>query len=81
MSWTPMLVDKEGWNEINGIIDAALKQILKAQATSVKRLAKSKEDGINMSVAMLGYEVPEKAAKKLPKRKSKAKAKGKAKRK
>jgi DNA-binding transcriptional ArsR family regulator len=79
MSWTPMMVDQEGWNEINGIIDAALKQILKAQAASVKRLSKSKEDGINMSVAMLGYEVPEKAAKKSPKRKSKAKAKGKAK--
>lgn len=81
MSWTPMLVDQQGWNEINGIIDTALKQILKAQATSVKRLSKSKEDGINMSVAMLGYEVPEKAAKKSPKRKSKAKSKAKAKRK
>lgn len=84
MSWTPMLVDQQGWNEVNGIIDAALKQILKAQAASVKRLSKSKEDGINMSVAMLGYEVPEKAAKKTPKRKSKAsakKAKAKAKRK
>ena len=79
MSWTPMLVDQQGWNEINRIIDAALKQILKAQATSVKRLSKSKEDGINMSVAMLGYEVPEKAAKKSPKRKSKAKGKAKAK--
>lgn len=84
MSWTPMLVDQQGWNEVNGIIDAALKQILKAQAAGVKRLSKSKEDGINMSVAMLGYEVPEKAAKKTPKRKSKAsakKAKAKAKRK
>lgn len=79
MSWTPMMVDEEGWVEINRIIDAALKQILKAQATAVKRLARSKEDGINMSVAMLGYEVPEKAAKKPPKRKAKAKGKAKAK--
>lgn len=79
MSWTPMMVDAEGWAEINAIIDAALKQILKAQQASVKRLARSKEDGINMSVAMLGYEVPEKAAKKSPKRKSKASAKKKAK--
>jgi DNA-binding transcriptional ArsR family regulator len=77
MSWTPMMVDQDGWLEINGIIDATLKQILKVQAASVKRLARSKQDGINMSVAMLGYEVPEKAAKKLPKRKSKAKAKAK----
>ena len=55
--------------------------MLKVQAASAKRLAKSGEDGITVSVAMLGYEVPEKAAKKLPKRESqsKAKAKGKAK--
>lgn len=81
MSWTPMMVDEQGWKEINTILDAALKQVLKAQSASAKRLAKSKEDGINMSVSMLGYEVPEKAAKKLPKRKAKGKtkAKGKAK--
>jgi DNA-binding transcriptional ArsR family regulator len=72
MSWTPMMVDEQGWNEINAILGDALKQVLKAQSASVKRLAKSKEDGINMSVSMLGYEVPEKAAKKLPKRKAKA---------
>jgi DNA-binding transcriptional ArsR family regulator len=79
MSWTPMVVDEQGWKEINGILDAALKQVFKAQEASVKRLAKSKEDGINMSVAMLGYEVSEEAAKKMPKRKSKSRSKGKAK--
>jgi len=79
MSWTPMMVDEQGWKEINGLLDAALKQVLKAQAASVKRLAKSKEEGINMSVSMLGYEVPEKAAKKLPKRKAKGRSKAKAK--
>lgn len=79
MSWTPMMVDEQGWKEINGIIDGTLKQILKIQSESVKRLSKSGEDGINMSVAMLGYEVPEKAAKKTPKRKSKSKGKAKAK--
>jgi DNA-binding transcriptional ArsR family regulator len=75
MSWTPMLVDEQGWKEINGVLDATLKQILKSQAASVKRLARSNEEGINMSVSMLGYEVPEKAAKKVPKRKAKAAAK------
>lgn len=83
LSWTPMLVDQQGWGEITAILADTLKRVLKAQQTSVKRLAKSKEDGINMSVSILSYEVPEKAAKKLPKRKSqsrgKSKAKGKAK--
>ncbi len=75
MSWTPMLVDEQGWKEINGLLDTTLKAVLKAQAASVKRLAKSKDAGINMSVSMLGYEVPEKAAKKMPKRKAKSSAK------
>lgn len=83
MSWTPMMVDEQGWSEINGILNAALKQVIKAQEASVKRLAKSGEEGVNMSVAMIGYEVPAESAKKLPKKKakasSKAKAKGKAK--
>lgn len=82
MSWTPGVVDEQGWREINGILDTALKQVLKAQTAAVKRLAKSKQEGINMSVAMIGYEVPEAAAGKVPKRKAKAaakKAEGKAK--
>jgi DNA-binding transcriptional ArsR family regulator len=72
MSWTPMIVDEQGWGEITALLDTTLKQVLKLQEASVKRLSKSKQDGINMSVSMLGYEVPEKAAKKAPKRKSKA---------
>jgi DNA-binding transcriptional ArsR family regulator len=82
MSWTPMMVDEQGWSEINDILGDALKEVLKAQEASVKRLAKSGDEGLNMSVAMIGYEVPAESAKKLPKRKSKAstkKAKGKAK--
>ena len=80
MSWTPMVVDEQGWDEITAILAGTLKQVLKAQASAVKRLARSKDDGVNMSVSILSYEVPEKAAKKLPKRKSKGaskKAKGK----
>ena len=84
LSWTPMVVDEQGWDEITAILADTLKQVLKAQAASVKRLAKSKEDGVNMSVSILSYPVPKKAAKQLPKRKSKAagkkvKGKGKAK--
>lgn len=83
MSWTPMMVDEQGWKEINGLLNATLKQVIKAQEAAVKRLAKSKEEGFDMSVAMVGYQVPPESAKKLPKKKAKtssrAKAKGKAK--
>jgi len=71
MSWTPMMVDEQGWGEINGILDGALKQVIKTQETSVKRLAKSGEEGFNASVSMIGYEVPAESAKELPKKKSK----------
>jgi DNA-binding transcriptional ArsR family regulator len=81
MSWTPMMVDEQGWKEINSLLHATLKQVIKAQEAAVKRLAKSKEEGFDMSVAMIGYQVPAESAKKLPKKKAKsrAKAKGKAK--
>lgn len=82
MSWTPMFVDEKGWGDIRGILDKALKDVMAVQAECVKRTAKSGEDGFNVSVAMLGYEVPAEAAKKPLKKKSRnagAKAKAKAK--
>ena len=92
LSWTPMIVDEKGWSEINGILEGALKQVIKTQEASAKRLVKSGEEGFNTSVSLIGYEVPAESAKKLPKKKArkgnsrakmtakaKAKAKGKAK--
>jgi DNA-binding transcriptional ArsR family regulator len=79
MSWTPMLVDEQGWKDVNGILHSALKEVIKAQEASVKRLAKSDEEGFDMSVAMIGYQVPPESAKKLPKKKAKGRAKAKAK--
>lgn len=82
LSWTPLMLDERGWQETQKLLDETLKRILKINGESTKRLAKAKETGISASVAMLGYEVPDSATKKLPKRKAKAagkKAKGKAK--
>jgi DNA-binding transcriptional ArsR family regulator len=71
MSWTPMMVDEQGWKEINGILNDSLKQVIKIQEAAVKRLAKSSEEGFDMSVAMIGYQVPAESAKRLPKKKAK----------
>jgi DNA-binding transcriptional ArsR family regulator len=82
LSWTPMMLDEKAWKELQSLLGTTLKQAMKLNAEAAKRLAKSKEKGISASVAMLAYEVPDTAAKKLPKRKSKAaakKAKGRAK--
>jgi DNA-binding transcriptional ArsR family regulator len=79
MSWTPMFVDDQGWGEIKGILGKALKDVMKVQTQCVKRIAKSGEEGFNVSVAMLGYEVPEASATAAPKKKAKARRqKGKA---
>jgi DNA-binding transcriptional ArsR family regulator len=84
LSWTPLMLDEQAWKSMQKLLDDTLKQVLKLNAEATKRLAKSKEESISASVAMLGYEVPDSAAKKLPKRKAKgsskkAKAKGRAK--
>ena len=71
MSWTPMIVDEKGWIETNGILHEALKQVIKVQEACIKRLAKSDEGGFNMSVSMIGYEMPAESAKELPKKKAK----------
>lgn len=79
LSWTPMMLDEQAWTALQKLLGATLKQAMKLNAEAAKRLAKSKEKGISASVAMLSYEVPDTAAKTVPKRKAKAKAKGKAK--
>jgi hypothetical protein len=73
------MLDEQAWASLQTLLDTTLKQVLKLNAEAAKRLTKSKEEGISASVSMLGYEVPDSAAKKLPKRKAKGKAKGKAK--
>lgn len=72
LSWTPLVVDEEGWGELTEALDGALEQVLKIQVASAKRLAKSPENGLTTSVAMMGYEVPASSLKKVPKKKAKA---------
>jgi DNA-binding transcriptional ArsR family regulator len=83
LSWTPLMLDAQAWAAVQKLLNDTLKQVLRLNAEAGKRLAKSKETAISTSVSMLAYEVPDTAAKKLPKRKAKgsSKAKAKAKRK
>ena len=80
LSWTPLLLDEQGWKALQVVLEGALKEALTINAEAAKRLAKSDEKGFSASVSMLGYEVPDTTAKKLPKRKAKAsgRARGKA---
>ena len=71
MSWTPLIVDEQGWNEVAETLGGALDKVLEIQSACAKRLAKSSEKGFSTGVAMMSYEVPESSTKKPLKRKAK----------
>lgn len=81
MSRTPLLLDEAGWEELLHTLAGALDEVSAIQKKSSARLAKSGEDGLTATVAMLGFEVPQahrkkaKASGKAKAGKSKAKAK------
>jgi DNA-binding transcriptional ArsR family regulator len=75
------LLDEKGWRDLMKGLGATQSLISKVQTESAVRLQKSGEEGIPVSVAVLGFELPEQPSQrgKTAKAKSKAKAKGKAK--
>jgi DNA-binding transcriptional ArsR family regulator len=75
MSRTPLLLDEEGWQEVQQCLGDALKGVLKAQKKASTRLNRSGEDGFNACVSLLGFELPEPPSQ----RKKASKGKGKAK--
>jgi DNA-binding transcriptional ArsR family regulator len=75
LSWTPLVVDEQGWDELIATFDESLQRVFAIQAASAKRLAKAPEEGFNTSVAIMTYEAPASAAKQLPKKKAAAKKK------
>jgi DNA-binding transcriptional ArsR family regulator len=55
-SWTPMLVDEDGWGELAELLEGALEGVFEIQQASSARLAAADAEGIPVSVAMLGFE-------------------------
>jgi DNA-binding transcriptional ArsR family regulator len=70
ISWTPGVVDQQGWEESVDLVNDTLEQIIKIHAASAKRLAKSGEEGIPASAVLMNYEGLSSAAKKATKAKS-----------
>ncbi len=58
LSWVPMIVDEQGWDEIQTGLEAMLEKVLEIQSSSAERLTKADAAGIPVSVAMLGFEAP-----------------------
>jgi DNA-binding transcriptional ArsR family regulator len=55
MSWTPVIVDKEGWDELTEILRVALRGVLDVSKSSAQRMMKRNEAGMSCTISMLGY--------------------------
>lgn len=62
VSWTPMVVDDEGWHELHGILDRALDEVMDVQVRSAGRIAKTGGSGARVGAAMTCFEMPEAGA-------------------
>jgi len=56
MSWTPMIVDEQGWEDAARSLEEALERVFEIQAESADRLANADEEGVPVTVAMLAFE-------------------------
>jgi DNA-binding transcriptional ArsR family regulator len=56
MSWTPGVVDEQGWDESVDLVNGTLEQLIKIHAGSAKRLAKSGEVGIPATAVFMNFE-------------------------
>jgi len=56
VSWTPGVVDEQGWDESVDLVNETLEQLIKIHEGSAKRLAKSGEPGIPAATVLMNYE-------------------------
>jgi DNA-binding transcriptional ArsR family regulator len=63
VSWTPGLVDEQGWKESVDLVNETLDEVMKIHAASAKRLAKSGEEGFPVTAVLLNYQGPSSEAK------------------
>jgi DNA-binding transcriptional ArsR family regulator len=56
ISWTPGVVDEQGWNETVDLVNETLEKVLDIQTASAKRLTKSDEEGIPATAVLMNFE-------------------------
>jgi DNA-binding transcriptional ArsR family regulator len=56
LSWTPGVVDEQGWEESVDLAAETLDRVLAIHAGSVKRLAKSGEEGIPATMVVMNFQ-------------------------
>jgi hypothetical protein len=55
MSWTPMILDEQGWDEITAILFRAMQEAIKVKEDSAERLIGEDAEGTSCTVSILGY--------------------------
>lgn len=58
LSRTPMVVDKQGWSDVSGLLKTTLDRVLEIQTEASERIAASDEPGILSKVHMLHFKSP-----------------------
>jgi DNA-binding transcriptional regulator YhcF (GntR family) len=58
LSWTPLVVDEQGWGETSAVLRGALGEVLAIHRESAQRMAKSREQPIAVTVGIVGFETP-----------------------
>jgi DNA-binding transcriptional ArsR family regulator len=56
LSWTPGVVDEQGWEESVDLVAETLDRVIKIHAGSAKRLARSGEEGIPATAVLMNFE-------------------------
>jgi DNA-binding transcriptional ArsR family regulator len=56
LSWTPGVVDEQGWQESVDLAAETLERVIKVHEESAKRLAKSGEEGISATTVVMNFE-------------------------
>lgn len=59
LSRTPMVVDKQGWEDVSTLLKGALDRLLEIQAEASERIAAGDEPGILSKVHLLHFKSPE----------------------
>lgn len=63
LSWTPLALDREGWEKAIGKVDALFYWFFAEQAEANLRMAETGEEAIPMTVALAAFESPRGAEK------------------
>jgi DNA-binding transcriptional ArsR family regulator len=63
ISHSPLLLDEQGWTELNGLLMETLNRANEIQEEAASRLVDDKAEGLSTSLSILHFETPSKSSK------------------